>query len=321
MENLIEIKNLKTHFYTEQGVAKAVDEVDLVIKKGHTLGVVGESGCGKSVTALSIMRLIPEQVGEIVGGKILFDNKDLLQLSENQIRKIRGNDIAMVFQEPMTSLNPVFSIGDQISEALILHRQVSKKEAKGMAIEFLKKVGISSPETRYLEYPHQMSGGMKQRAMIAMALCCQPKLLIADEPTTALDVTIQAQILELLKSLQEEFHMSVLFITHDLGIIAETADFIAVMYAGEIVEYSNSYTLFETPKHPYTIGLFDSIPKIGDGKDRLPVIWGTVPDPVNYPSGCRFYPRCKLAEEKCQAERVELKDVGNSHLVRCWKSW
>lgn len=320
MENLLEIKNLKTHFYTEQGVAKAVDEVDLVIKKGNTLGVVGESGCGKSVTALSIMRLIPEKVGKIVSGKILFDSKDLLQLSEDKIREIRGNDIAMIFQEPMISLNPVFSIGDQISEALILHRQVSKKEAKGMAIEFLKKVGISSPETRYLEYPHQMSGGMKQRAMIAMALCCQPKLLIADEPTTALDVTIQAQILELLKSLQKEFHMSVLFITHDLGIVAETADFIAVMYAGEIVEYSNSYTLFETPKHPYTIGLFDSIPKIGDGKDRLPVIWGTVPDPVNYPSGCRFYPRCKLAEEKCQVERIELKDIGNHHLVRCWKS-
>jgi len=317
---LLKIRNLHTYFYTDDGVAKAVDGVDLELVEGGTLGVVGESGCGKSVTALSVMRLIPDPPGKIIQGKIVFGGKDLLSLSEAEMRKIRGRSISMIFQEPMTSLNPVFQIGDQISEVLTLHEGLSKKEAWNRSIEMLKMVGIPAAERRVTEYPHQLSGGMRQRAMIAMALACSPKLMIADEPTTALDVTIQAQILELINRLQREKGMSVILITHNLGVIAETAQMVAVMYAGRVVEYTDVRTLFATPQHPYTQGLLKSIPRLDQDhakKAKLEAIPGLVPSLLDLPPGCKFSNRCKYVFEKCNQE-PPLEEVSSGHFVRCW---
>jgi len=317
---LLKIRNLHTYFYTDDGVAKAVDGVDLELVEGGTLGVVGESGCGKSVTALSVMRLIPDPPGKIIQGKIVFGGKDLLTLSEAEMRKIRGRSISMIFQEPMTSLNPVFQIGDQISEVLTLHEGLSKKEAWNRSIEMLKMVGIPAAERRITEYPHQLSGGMRQRVMIAMALACSPKLMIADEPTTALDVTIQAQILELINRLQREKGMSVILITHNLGVIAETAQMVAVMYAGRVVEYTDVRTLFATPQHPYTQGLLKSIPRLDEDhakKAKLEAIPGLVPSLLDLPPGCKFSNRCKYVFEKCGQE-PPLEEVSTGHFVRCW---
>lgn len=317
---LLKIRNLHTYFFTDEGVAKAVDGVDLELEEKGTLGLVGESGCGKSVTALSIMRLIPEPPGKIVQGEVVFGGVNLLSLSEGEMRKVRGRSISMIFQEPMTSLNPVFQIGDQISEVLRLHEGLSKKEAWNRSIEMLRMVGIPSPERRVAEYPHQLSGGMRQRAMIAMALACRPKLMIADEPTTALDVTIQAQILELINRLQKETGMSVILITHNLGVIAETAQKVAVMYAGRIVEYAPVRPLFVTPRHPYTQGLLKSIPRLDEGqarKQRLEAIPGLVPSLLDLPPGCKFSNRCKYLFDKCQ-EEPELKEIDPGHFVRCW---
>lgn len=318
-EKLVEVKNLKTYFYTEEGVVKAVDGVDFEIYPGETLGVVGESGCGKSVTSLSIMRLVESPPGKIEAGEINFKNKDLTKLSNKEMRKIRGNDISMIFQEPMTSLNPVYTIGDQIAEAIMLHKKVKRKEAMRQAVEMLKKVGIPLPEQRVKEYPHQLSGGMRQRVMIAMALSCDPQLLIADEPTTALDVTIQAQILELMNSLKEKYGMAIMMITHDLGVIAEVSDRVAVMYAGKVIEYTDVDTLFEDPKHPYTWGLMNSIPKLDRDVDRLEAIPGSVPSPLNFPDGCKFNTRCPLAEGKCYEVEPDLEEVVKGHKVRCWR--
>ncbi len=317
---LLKIRNLHTYFFTDEGVAKAVDGVDLELEEKGTLGLVGESGCGKSVTALSIMRLIPEPPGKIVKGEVVFGRTNLLSLSEGEMRKVRGRSISMIFQEPMTSLNPVFQIGDQISEVLRLHEGMSKREAWNRSIEMLRLVGIPSPERRVTEYPHQLSGGMRQRAMIAMALACRPKLMIADEPTTALDVTIQAQILELINRLQKETGMAVILITHNLGVIAETAQKVAVMYAGRIVEYAPVRSLFLTPRHPYTQGLLQSIPRLDKGhggKQRLEAIPGLVPSLLDLPPGCKFSNRCKYLMEKCQ-EEPELKEMDPGHFVRCW---
>ena len=317
-EKLLEVKNLKTYFYTYEGASKAVDGVDFEIYPGETLGVVGESGCGKSVTALSILRLIPIPPGKILDGEILFEGKDLLKLNDKGIRSVRGKKISMIFQEPMTSLNPVYTIGDQISEAIMTHKKVGKTEAKKRSIEMLQKVGIPLPAQRFSEYPFQFSGGMRQRAMIAMALSCGPKLLIADEPTTALDVTIQAQILDLINSLKDQFNMSIMMITHDLGVIAEVSDRVVVMYAGKVVEYADVETLFEEPMHPYTWGLMNSIPKIGHKIKRLATIPGVVPSSLKFPKGCKFNNRCLLADEKCFNLEPDLVEVTKGHTVRCW---
>ncbi len=319
MEHLLEVNNLKTYFYTDEGVSKAVDGVSFYVDKGETLGIVGESGCGKSVTNLSVMRLIPDPPGKIVDGDIHFDDIDVLSLPDNKMRQIRGNEISMIFQEPMTSLNPVFTCGNQIMEAVRLHQNVGKSEARKRAIEMLKLVGIPAPEQRVDEYPHQLSGGMRQRVMIAMALSCNPKLLIADEPTTALDVTVQAQILELIKSLQEELGMSVIMITHDLGVIAEVADRVQVMYAGKVVEAGTTEEIYHEPKHPYTIGLLKSMPVLNQKKERLAVIEGVVPNPTEFPSGCKFHPRCPLNDGKlCINEEPELTSSDNdAHPARC----
>jgi len=317
---LLKIRNLHTYFFTDEGVAKAVDGVDLELEEGGTLGVVGESGCGKSVTALSVMRLIPDPPGRITQGEIFFGGTNLLTLTEAEMRKIRGRFISMIFQEPMTSLNPVFQIGDQISEVLRLHEGMSRKDAWSRSIQMLRMVGIPSPERRVYEYPHQLSGGMRQRAMIAMALACSPKLMIADEPTTALDVTIQAQILELINSLQKEKGMSVILITHNLGVIAETAKKVAVMYAGRIVEYTDVGPIFATPKHPYTQGLLQSIPRIDQDqgrKKRLEAIAGLVPSLLDLPKGCKFSNRCKFVFDRC-GEEPPLIETASGHLVRCW---
>jgi peptide/nickel transport system ATP-binding protein len=314
---LLKVKNLKTYFFTEDGVVKAVDGVNFDVYPGETLGIVGESGCGKSVTSLSIMRLLDEK-GKIVDGEVIFEGKDLLKLSEEEMREIRGNDIAMIFQEPMVALNPVYTVGDQIMEAIILHQKVGKDEARKIAIDMLKKVGIPEPEKRVDEYPHELSGGMRQRAMIAMALSCHPKLLIADEPTTALDVTIQAQILELMKQLQRDLGMAIIMITHDLGVIAEISDRVAVMYAGKIVEYADVKVLFKDPKHPYTWALMNSIPRLDIEQERLFSIPGIVPDALHFPSGCKFHPRCEFATEKCKSEEPELIEVGSNHFAACW---
>ncbi len=317
---LLTIRNLHTYFFTDEGVAKAVDGVDLELKEGGTLGVVGESGCGKSVTALSVMRLIPDPPGKITQGQILFAGTNLLDLSEAEMRKIRGRSISMIFQEPMTSLNPVFQIGDQVSEVLRLHEGLSRRDAWDRSIEMLKMVGIPSPERRVQEYPHQLSGGMRQRAMIAMALACSPKLMIADEPTTALDVTIQAQILELINRLQRDKGMSVILITHNLGVIAETAQKVAVMYAGRIVEYAEVKPIFGNPMHPYTQGLLKSIPRLDEDharKARLEAIPGLVPSLLELPQGCKFSNRCKYVFEKC-GEEPQLIEAEPGHLVRCW---
>jgi oligopeptide/dipeptide ABC transporter ATP-binding protein len=292
MQPLLELKNLSVAFDTERGEVRPVRDVSYSIYPGQTLAVVGESGCGKSVTALSILRLIPSPPGKVLGGQILFNGRDLLTLSEPEMRTVRGRDIAMIFQEPMTSLNPVYTVGDQIAEAVMLHQKVNTRQAYEIAEQSMKDVGIADPGRRLFEYPHQMSGGMRQRIMIAMALSCQPKLLIADEPTTALDVTIQAQILELLRKLQREKGMAILLITHDLGVVAENADAVAVMYASRIIEYATVEQIYENPQHPYTEGLLKSVPKLGNESERLVSIPGAVPNPARFPTGCKFHPRC-----------------------------
>ncbi|MBI4617486.1 MAG: ABC transporter ATP-binding protein [Planctomycetes bacterium] len=308
---------MATYFYTDEGVAKAVDGVSFRIGRGETLGLVGESGCGKSVTALSILRLVQEPQGKIVAGRIVLDGTDLLSLSSAEMRKVRGKDVSMIFQEPMTSLNPVYTVGDQILEAILLHQHVTARQGKDRTIEMLHKVGIPSPEVRFGDYPHQMSGGMKQRVMIAMALSCNPKLLIADEPTTALDVTIQAQILDLMRSLQKDFGMSILLITHSLGVVAEMADHVAVMYASKIVEYAPVGELFARPKHPYTIGLLGSLPRLGEEKEVLDSIPGVVPHPLFFPEGCKFHPRCSRMEEVCKTVEPKLGPILPQHTCAC----
>ncbi|MGD9185818.1 MAG: ABC transporter ATP-binding protein [Desulfobacterales bacterium] len=319
--HLLDIEELKTCFFTFEGTATAVDDVSFFLEKGEVLGIVGESGCGKSVTAQSIMRLIPVPPGKIVKGKILFDGIDIVTLKMEQIRAIRGNRISMIFQEPMTSLNPVYTIGNQIAEMFSLHEKLSSKESRRRAIDMLKRVQIPAPEKRVHEYPHQLSGGMRQRAMIAMALACNPEILIADEPTTALDVTIQAQILELMIQLKEEYDTAVMMITHDLGVIAEIAQRVIVMYAGKVVESGITTAIFESPKHPYTQGLLKSIPKLGErakhGRQRLREIKGIVPSLYGLPVGCSFAPRCASVMDQCH-KMPDLIDEGGSHLVRCW---
>ena len=317
MKELLKIRNLETHFSTHEGTVKAVNRISFTINKGQTLGLVGESGCGKSVTALSIMRLVPSPPGKIVGGEISFEGQDLLELDEKEMRKIRGKKISMIFQEPMTSLDPVFTIGHEIVESIQLHQGLKKEEATEKAIEALKIVGMPDAGKRMNNYPHELSGGMRQRAMIAMALSCNPTLLIADEPTTALDVTIQAQILRLIHELKEEFDASVMLITHDLGVIAEMCDYVAVMYAGHIVESSDVDTLFRNPLHPYTKGLNKSIPRLDVETERLDTIRGLVPNLLDLPPGCPFHPRCDLSLRKCAEEVPELLEVEDLHLVRC----
>jgi peptide/nickel transport system ATP-binding protein len=316
---LLEIRNLKTYFDVRGGVLKAVDDVSVTIDPGETLGLVGESGCGKSVTASSIMRLIPMPPGRIAGGEILFDGIDIVKRSESEMRKIRGKMISMIFQEPMTSLNPVFTVGDQVAEVIGLHEKLSGREIRDRVIEAFRLVRIPAPESRIKEYPHQMSGGMRQRVMIAMALACHPKLMIADEPTTALDVTIQAQILDLMNKLKEETGASILFITHDLGVIAEMAQKVAVMYAGKIMETADVETLFAEPKHPYTVGLMSSIPILGIGKKqkRLSTIAGVVPSLFKLPKGCLFNERCTAVRKECVTMEPPMIDLGNGHIVRC----
>ncbi len=316
-ENVLVLKNLSTTFFTEEGEVKAVDDVSLNIPRGGTVGIVGESGCGKSVMAMSILRLV-EKPGKIVSGEIIYNGKDILNYSENEMRRLRGNEISMIFQEPMTSLNPVYTIGQQINESFVIHQGMSRNKARRKSLEMLKLVGIPSPEKRIDQYPFEMSGGMRQRVMIAMALACAPDLLIADEPTTALDVTIQAQILELIKDLQTKLNMSVMIITHDLGIIAETCKQVAVMYCGKVVEYADVYSLFKDPKHPYTAGLFNSLPRTDIDKEELEAIIGTVPSPSEIPQGCHFAPRCPYAENICQETLPPLENLEGQRHVRCW---
>ncbi|MCC7442345.1 MAG: ABC transporter ATP-binding protein [Bdellovibrionales bacterium] len=321
---ILEVRNLRTSFFTEEGEIKAVDDVSFSVAPGKTLGIVGESGCGKSVTSLSIMRLVPIPPGKIVGGRILYSSRDLLALPVSDMRKIRGNEISMIFQEPMTSLNPVFTIGNQIVEAILLHDDISPQAAEQKAVEMLKLVGIPAPEKRIRDYPHQLSGGMRQRVMIAMALSCNPKVLIADEPTTALDVTIQAQILDLLRSLQEKVGLGILLITHDLGVVAEMADDVVVMYAGRVVEHASVEEIFGNPRHPYTRGLLRSIPSLtprgsGGERRRLEAIPGIVPNLLELPDGCRFQERCSFATDECKAVEPGLRDAGKGHLIRCVK--
>ena len=316
---LLEIRNLKIYFHVRGGVLKAVDDVSFTVEAGETLGLVGESGCGKSVTAAAVMRLVPIPPGRIAGGEIFFDGVDLLKLPETEMRNVRGNRISMIFQEPMTSLNPVFTVGDQVAEVVSLHEKLSPREVRDRVIEAFRLVRIPAPETRINEYPHQMSGGMRQRVMIAMALACRPRLMIADEPTTALDVTIQAQILDLMNQLKEEVGASILFITHDLGVIAEMAKMVAVMYAGKIMEEADAETLFSDPKHPYTMGLMSSIPILGLGKKqrRLNTIPGVVPSLFKLPQGCLFNNRCSMVMKECARIEPPMIDSGDGHLVRC----
>ncbi len=318
--NLLSINDLSTWFYTQQGLVRAVQNVSFDVPAGQTVAVVGESGCGKSVTALSILRLIPHPPGKIVGGQITFKGRSILELSAAQMRAVRGNEIAMIFQEPMTSLNPVFTVGNQIVESLALHRKITGAKAWAIAEEMLTRVGIAAPSQRVREYPHQLSGGMRQRVMIAMALCCSPSLLIADEPTTALDVTIQAQILELLREIQKQNQMSIMLITHDLGVVAETAQQVVVMYASRVVEKTDTASLFAEPLHPYTQGLMRSMPRLGQKKDRLDVIGGSVPNPLVFPSGCKFHPRCPVGcgDKRCQTEEPAIVQVQPGHWVACW---
>ncbi len=315
---LLEVKNLKTYFYSSGGLVKAVDDVSFEVYQGETLGIVGESGCGKSMTCMSLARLVECPPGKYEGGEILFENQDMLKISEEDIRKIRGNKISYIFQEPMTSLNPVYKIGKQIEEVLILHRDMSKDQAKEEAIKALELVKIPNPERIVNEYPFALSGGMRQRVMIAMALACSPKLLVADEPTTALDVTIQAQVLDLMNNLKQQVDTSILFITHDLSVIAEMADRVMVMYAGKVVELANVNTIFETPLHPYTIGLIGSRPDMSTNSDRLNVIPGNVPDLSDLPEGCAFSPRCPFASDKCRSSMPDLVEVAPGHTVRCF---
>ncbi len=317
--SLLTIQDLQTHFFTGEGVVRAVDGVTLSVRPGETLGLVGESGCGKTVTALSILRLVPDPPGRIVGGTICFQGRDLLRLPEEEMRSIRGCAISMIFQEPMTSLNPVFTVGEQVAEGIRHHQKVSRREAWDRAVEVLGRVQIPDPARRAYEYPHQLSGGLRQRVMIAMALALSPKLLIADEPTTALDVTIQAQILDLLMGLQEEMQMAVILITHDLGVIAETADRVVVMYAGRVVEEASAEQLFETPLHPYTQGLLESLPKLEAGKRhrRLTAIPGLIPNLLDLPTGCKFAPRCPKVVGDCWPTEPDLREVRPGHWARC----
>ena len=320
MSALLDVRALKTFFQVEGGEFPAVDGISFSIDPGRTLGIVGESGCGKSVTALSIMGLVPRPPGRIAGGEILFDGVDLLQLSAAALRELRGNRISMIFQEPMTSLNPVLTVGEQITEGILRHRTMSRDAAKELAIEMLRMVHISSPEERFGDYPHRLSGGMRQRVMVAMALACKPKLLIADEPTTALDVTIQAQILDLMRTLREETGTAIILITHDLGVVAELADDVAVMYAGRIVERATVAALFAEPQHPYTVGLLGSIPRLDIEQDRLAAIEGQVPNPLAPVTGCRFHPRCPFVIERCRHKDPPLIDLGNGHESACWRA-
>lgn len=320
---LLEVRNLRTHFATTRGEIRAVDDVSFTLERGETLSLVGESGCGKSVTALSLMRLV-SQPGRVVGGQILFAGRDLRELSESQMRQIRGNDMAMIFQDPMTSLNPVYTVGEQIAEAIRLHRKVSRREAWQQAVAGMRDVAIPAPEQRAKNYPHEMSGGMRQRVMIAMALACDPELLIADEPTTALDVTIQAQILDLLAELQAKRNLALLLITHDLGVVAEVSDRVAVMYAGRIVEEAPVRELFARPRHPYTEGLLRAVPRLAEEgaerKQRLTTIEGVVPNPLELPPGCRFAPRCQHAQEACRQGEIELMNLSEDHMSRCMRA-
>ncbi len=319
MDHLLQIRNLKTYFHVRGAVLKAVDDVTLNMEKGETLGLVGESGCGKSVTASMIMGLVPMPPGFVAGGEILFEGQDLVKAAESQMRKIRGSKISMIFQEPMTSLNPVFTVGDQVAEVIGLHEKLSRQEIRNRVIETFHLVGIPAPETRIMDYPHQMSGGMRQRVMIAMALACSPKLMIADEPTTALDVTIQAQILELMNTLKRDTGASILFITHDLGVIAEMSQKVVVMYAGKVMEAAEVNDLFGDPKHPYTMGLMSSIPVLGTGKKqkRLSTIAGVVPSLFKLPEGCLFHDRCTVARKDCSVVEPPMTDLGNGHVVCC----
>jgi peptide/nickel transport system ATP-binding protein len=321
VENTLEIRGLKTQFFTEDGVVRAVDGVDITVKKGEVLGIVGESGCGKSVTSLSIMRLVSEP-GRIVEGEILFNDEDLLKISEASMRNIRGNSISMIFQQPQSCLNPVFRVGDQLTEVLLIHQDVGKDEAEERAIEMLSMVGIPEPESRIKSFPHELSGGMAQRVMIAMALACVPQLLIADEPTTALDVTIQAQILDLMNALKSQTETSIILITHDLGVVAEMCDRVYVMYAGRIVEEADVVRLYKEPKHPYTKALISSTPILGQPEKELSTIPGSVPNLIDLPAGCKFAPRCLARVENnleiCTQSEPELKLIGEDQMVRCW---
>lgn len=315
---VLQVKNLKTYFHSESGTVKASDDVSFDLYEGETLGIVGESGCGKSITCMSIIRLVETPPGKYEGGEILFEGQDMLKVSDEELRKIRGNKISVIFQEPMTSLNPIFRVSDQISEVLMLHRGMSKEEAHQASVDMLKLVKIPNAETVANEYPFALSGGMRQRVMIAMALACSPKVLIADEPTTALDVTIQAQVLDLMNDLKDKINASILFITHDLGVIAEMSDRVMVMYAGKVAEVASVHDIFKDPLHPYTLGLINSKPDLTTTSSRLHVIPGGVPDLSNRPSGCPFHPRCDKATDRCKAEYPPMVDVGNKHCVACW---
>jgi len=320
MEKLLEVRGLRTHFHTDRGLFRAVDGIDFSVGRGRTVGLVGESGCGKSVTSLSVMGLVASPPGQVEADAILFEGRNILGLPADERRRLRGGKMSMIFQEPMTSLNPVHTIGQQIVEAILAHTTLSPQAAKARAVEMLELVRIPSAKQRVDDYPHLLSGGMRQRVMIAMALSCEPALLIADEPTTALDVTIQAQILDLLQDLQRRLGMAMLIITHDLGVIAEVADEVVVMYAGKIVESAPVDALFADPQHPYTIGLLGSIPRIEVDRERLSTIEGSVPSPNNQPKGCRFAPRCPFADPRCHAEPPPLRDLGPEHRVACWKA-
>lgn len=319
-ETLLEIRDLRTFLYTEKGILKAVNGVNVFLRRGEITGLAGESGCGKSMTSYSILRLVPNPPAKIIGGEIIFEGKNLLELSESDMRKIRGNQIAMIFQDPLTSLNPVFTVGNQLVEAIKLHQSIGGKEALKRAIEMLNLVNISEPEMRIRQYPHQFSGGMRQRIMIAMALACDPSLLIADEPTSALDVTIQAQILGLITDLVSKLNNSVLLITHDLGVIAEVCDFVYIMYAGKIVEYASANEIFFAPKHPYTQKLLESMPTLNEQKDELAIIKGSVPSLINPPSGCSFHPRCPKIRRICCEEEPAFIEINSGHFVACFLS-
>lgn len=317
-ELVLEVKNLSTYFFTDSGVVKAVDGIDFELEKGSTLGIVGESGSGKSVTSLSIMGLLMDTTGKVVNGEILFEGKDIARLSDKEHRKIKGNEIAMIFQEPMTSLNPVLTIGEQIIEVLMLHQKLDRKNARKKAVEILKETGLPRVESMVDEYPYQLSGGQRQRVMIAMALVCNPKILIADEPTTALDVTIQAQILDLMQRLKEKAGTSIIFITHNLGVVAEICDHVVVMYCGRVVESGDVFSIFKEPAHPYTRGLLASIPRLGTHVEELDSIPGNVPNPKHMPTGCKFAPRCSLATQRCTEEEPPLFQLPNGVKSRCW---
>ena len=320
MSALLEVRDLRTHFSTDEGDFAAVDGVSFSVEPGRTLAIVGESGCGKSVTSLSVMRLLPKPAGRIASGSVRFEGRELTTLPEDEMQQLRGNGIAMIFQEPMSSLNPVFTIGEQIVEGLLRHRDLTRAQAQQRAIEMLRKVRIPAPEQRFHEHPHKLSGGMRQRVMIAMALACEPRLLIADEPTTALDVTIQAQILELMRTLQRETGTAVVLITHDLGVVAEVADEVVVMYAGRVVERAPVQALFDAPQHPYTVGLLGSIPRLDGARSRLAAIDGQVPSPLRLPSGCRFADRCPFVVAHCRTNDPPLRDVGEQHQSACWRA-